>query len=131
MSHVADDKARMARAYVKTLVASAAIAMPAFPLVAVTAHEWTVLLFGEEWAASAPIMAVLMLLGALQCVQFTTGATLSALNRPHYVAWAAAMKAATAVLAIWLVPARTAGADHRLRAVAAGRHAHHLRLAGT
>lgn len=104
LSHVSEDKPRLARAYIKTLMASAAIAMPAFPLVAVTSHEWTVLLFGMKWAGSAPIMTVLMLLGALQCVQFTTAATLSALNRPDYVAWAAVMKAATAVLAIWLIP---------------------------
>ncbi|HEY4366345.1 MAG TPA: oligosaccharide flippase family protein [Steroidobacteraceae bacterium] len=109
LSHVSEDRARLARAYVKTLTASAAIAMPVFPLIAATSSEWTVLLFGPKWVGSSGVMMVLMLLGALQCVQFSNGATFSALNRPHYVAWAAALKACTAVLAIWLVPTHGVG----------------------
>lgn len=104
LSHVAEEEGRLARAYMKTLTASAAIAMPVFVLVAATAREWTLILFGPTWQESSEIMQVLMLLGALQCVQFANGATFSALGRPHYVAWTAALKAGTAILAMALVP---------------------------
>jgi O-antigen/teichoic acid export membrane protein len=104
LSHVAEEEGRLARAYMKTLMASAAIAMPIFLLVAATSREWTLLLFGSKWQGSAEIMQILMLLGALQCVQFANGATFSALGRPRYVAWSAALKACTAILAMALVP---------------------------
>jgi O-antigen/teichoic acid export membrane protein len=51
-------------------------------------------------------MQVLMLLGALQCVQFVNGPTFGALGRPHYLAWMAFLKAAAAIVALLLVPTR-------------------------
>lgn len=104
LSHVAEDRERLARAYLKTMSGSAAIAMPVFVLVASTAHLWTLLFFGAKWQDSSGIMQILMLLGSLQCVQFANGATFSAIGMPRYVAWTAVLKAGTALLAITLTP---------------------------
>ena len=104
LSLMALDLSRLQRAYLKTIAASAAVAVPAFVAVAAVSPELIIVLFGKKWADSGHVMTVLMVLGALQCVQFANGPTFGALGRPHYLAWLALLKAATAILAMWLVP---------------------------
>jgi O-antigen/teichoic acid export membrane protein len=104
LSHFAHDIDRLRRAFTKTMMVSAAIGMPAFVAAAAVSHELSLFLFGSKWIGSGSVMAVLMLLGALQSVQFVNAPTFSALGRPHYIAWMALMKAGTTVLAIWLIP---------------------------
>lgn len=103
-SRMAHDVGRVREAFLQTLAASSALAMPVFVAGAALSAELIDLLFGARWAASAPVMKVLMLLGALQCVQFVNGPTFSALGRPQYLAWMAFLKAAAAIVALLLVP---------------------------
>jgi O-antigen/teichoic acid export membrane protein len=106
LSRMSHDLERMRRAFLQTLAASSALAMPVFVAGAAVAPEFVSVAFGRKWEASAPVMQVLMLLGALQCVQFVNGPTFSALGRPHYLAWMAFLKASAAVVALLAVPTR-------------------------
>lgn len=106
LSRMAHDLERLRRAFLQTLAASSALAMPVFVAGAALAPEFVDAVFGARWAASAPVMQVLMILGALQCVQFVNGPTFSALGKPHYLAWIAFLKAATAIVALLVVPTR-------------------------
>jgi len=106
LSRMAHDVGRLRSAFLQTLSASSALAVPVFVAGAALAPEFVNVLFGARWAASVPVMQVLMLLGALQCVQFVNGPTFGALGRPHYLAWMAFLKAAAAIVALLLVPTR-------------------------
>jgi O-antigen/teichoic acid export membrane protein len=104
LSHFAHDIERLRRAFMKTLMASAALGVPLFIGGAALSHELAVFLFGSKWAAAGDVMNILMTLGALQCVQSMNGPTFSALGRPRYHAWIALLKMVTVVAAIALVP---------------------------
>jgi O-antigen/teichoic acid export membrane protein len=104
LSRMSHDLERLRRAFLQTLAASSALAMPVFVAGAALAPEFVSVAFGGKWAASIPVMQVLMLLGALQCVQFVNGPTFSALGRPDYLAWMALLKASAAIIALLVVP---------------------------
>lgn len=106
LSRMAHDLERLRRAFLQTLAASSALVMPVFVAGAALAPEFVDAVFGPRWAASAPVMQVLMILGALQCVQFVNGPTFGALGKPHYLAWIAFLKAAAAIVALLVVPTR-------------------------
>jgi O-antigen/teichoic acid export membrane protein len=104
LSRVASDVPRLQRAYLKSLSASAALALPVFVGVAAVSPELAHLLFGGKWAGSGDIMCVLMLLGGFQSLQFMNTPALSALGHPSTVAWLALMKTVAAVALMMLVP---------------------------
>lgn len=104
LSRFAHDIQRLQRAFIKTVIASAAVGMPVFVAGSAVSHELALFLFGSKWAAAGDVMGVLLLLGALQCIQFVNGPTFSALGRPRYLAWMATIKAVAAIAAISLVP---------------------------
>jgi O-antigen/teichoic acid export membrane protein len=104
LSRMSHDLERLRRAFLQTLAASCALAMPVFVAGTALAPEFVSVAFGGKWAASVPVMQVLMLLGALQCVQFVNGPTFSALGRPDYLAWMALLKASAAIVALLVVP---------------------------
>jgi O-antigen/teichoic acid export membrane protein len=104
LSRMSHDLERLRRAFLQTLAASSALAMPVFVAGAALAPEFVSVAFGGKWIASIPVMQVLMLLGALQCVQFVNGPTFSALGRPDYLAWMALLKASAAIIALLVVP---------------------------
>lgn len=104
LSRMSHDMERLRRAFLQTLAASSALAMPVFVAGAALAPEFVSVAFGGKWVASTPVMQVLMLLGALQCVQFVNGPTFSALGRPDYLAWMALLKASAAIIALLVVP---------------------------
>jgi O-antigen/teichoic acid export membrane protein len=106
LSHFAHDIERLRRAFMKTLMASAAIGVPIFIGGAAVARELSIFLFGSKWAAAGDVMSILMIVGALQCVQSMNGPTFSALGRPRYHAWIALLKTVTVVASISLVPTR-------------------------
>jgi len=97
LSRVADDQARLASSYLKSAAIGALAFSPAFMLLAVTADEVTILAFGAKWTESAALMPPLMVLGAVQSVQFINGSYFSALGNPRYVLLMSAIKAAVFV----------------------------------
>lgn len=79
-SRLATDKERFLDAYYKSVIATAAIAVPVFVILAAVSQEFCVALFGVRWIESAPVLKLLALLGALQAVQSFNGAAINALG---------------------------------------------------
>lgn len=108
LSRIAHDVDRVRAAYTKTVTIGSAIGTAVFVGVGAVAPELTRTIFGERWADSAPVMQVLMLLGAVQCVQFMNGSVFNALGRPQYIARMTIAKATVTLAALALVPAGSA-----------------------
>jgi PST family polysaccharide transporter len=71
---------------------AAAISMPIYAGLALVAHPLTVLLFGEKWAPSAPVMQALALAGFVQCQLIFTSQYAIALGRvSNELRWTAAL----------------------------------------
>ncbi len=79
-SRLVDDPTRFTAAYYKALIATCALAMPVFLLLAAVADEFCVAVFGLQWQASGPILHWLAILGAVQSVQYISGAAITALG---------------------------------------------------
>jgi len=79
-SRLAADKDRFLEAYYKSVLATAAIAVPVFVVLAAVSTEFCVALFGLRWIESAQVLSLLALLGALQAVQSFNGAAINALG---------------------------------------------------
>ncbi len=118
VSRIVDDRERTRRAYLRSIATSAVIASPAFVAVAALSPEVSLLLFGAKWAGSEAVMTPLMLLGALQCVQFMNGAYFGALGRPSYVFHLNLVKCAAVTAALVLGPSADVGAMTTAFAVA-------------
>lgn len=98
LSKIADDRERLAALYLRSVELFAHMSAPVFVLVAALAPEICGVLFGSKWAGVDVVARPLLLLGALQCVQFVNGPFLYARGRPHFVLVAGIAKAtATAV----------------------------------
>lgn len=104
LSRMTHDREALASTYLKSLALSATVATPAFVAMGVLAPEITVALFGAKWAPAAAVMLPLMLLGAVQTVQFVNGAYFTALGRPSYVLYLNILKLVALVLAMVLIP---------------------------
>ncbi|WP_062018165.1 lipopolysaccharide biosynthesis protein [Aureimonas sp. AU4] len=102
ISRFSDDRARVRAAYLKTIALSGTVTSPLFVGAAALAPELTHLLFGERWTTSAYVMQPLMLLGAVQTIQFINGAYFSALGRPVFGVALNTLKALVVVPALLL-----------------------------
>lgn len=105
LSRIADDLERMRRLYLATIGVSAVFVAPAFVAIAALAPEISAVLFGQKWAGVDAIMRPLLLLGAVQCVQFLNGPFLSARGRPGTVTLLSGGKNAATLAAVVLLPA--------------------------
>ncbi|MFC7052627.1 oligosaccharide flippase family protein [Hansschlegelia quercus] len=106
LSRMTDDREGLLSAYLKSITVSATIATPAFVAMSVMSSEITVALFGPKWAAAASVMWPLMLLGAVQTIQFANGAYFVALGRPSYTLYLNVLKLAALAPAMLLIPTR-------------------------
>jgi O-antigen/teichoic acid export membrane protein len=84
-ARVQADKARLTRAYRSAMRMCAVGAVPCYAFVLVAAPELVQLVFGEKWAASAPVLRILCLFGALRSVMSFNGALLQRLGRAAFV----------------------------------------------
>lgn len=80
---VQDDRERLLRGYYSASQVSAAIAFPAFLMMAVTAPQVVPTLFGSQWDESIPVMQVLALIGMLHASLYFTRSALTAVGKPH------------------------------------------------
>jgi len=97
LSRINADKSRLRETYVRTLVLMSAVASPVFIFFAICAEEICVVLLGDKWAQAGAITSPLLLLGAVQCIQFTNGPYFTALGRPGYALMLNILKAGVTV----------------------------------
>ncbi|TZG34621.1 lipopolysaccharide biosynthesis protein [Agrobacterium sp. B1(2019)] len=104
LSRVSHERERMAALYKQLITMSAIFSTPVFVLAAALAPEICNVLFGSRWQGADEVAQPLLLLGALQCVQFQNGPFLSARGKPGKVLIAGSVKAISTILLILLVP---------------------------
>ncbi|TXJ06914.1 MAG: lipopolysaccharide biosynthesis protein [Acinetobacter sp.] len=78
LSRLAKDENRFREAYLQGLSLTAMVAVPAFVIFAALAPDICVVLFGQQWSQSAPVLHALALFGAIQALQYMNGAALNA-----------------------------------------------------
>jgi PST family polysaccharide transporter len=75
---------RMRRAFYNVTQYTSLMAFPIFIGIVAVAPELVVVVFGEKWAPSIPVMRVLALIGILQSVQFFNGSVIRASGKPMW-----------------------------------------------
>jgi PST family polysaccharide transporter len=75
---------RMRRAFYNVTQYTSLLAFPVFIGMAVLAQELVLVLFGEKWAPSIPVMQVLALIGILQSIQFFNGSVMRASGKASW-----------------------------------------------
>jgi O-antigen/teichoic acid export membrane protein len=106
---VSDDTEKLRNGLFAAMTGAALVASPTFVLLAAVADEIVVVLFGTVWEASAAVMRPMMLLGALQCVQFVNGSVFAARGRPDFVLKLNVVKTGCIVLVLLFARAPDAG----------------------
>ncbi len=76
-----DDLPRIQSAFNQTCRFITLVAFPAFTSMAILAEELIVVLLGEQWRASAPVLQILSLSGMILAVQYVNGAAMMAMGR--------------------------------------------------
>ncbi len=82
-SRLQHDHDRMRRAYSRVNRALSVVTMPAYVGLALVASEAIPLIFGERWTSSAPVAAILFLIGPVLTVQLFSGALMNAVGHPE------------------------------------------------
>ncbi len=77
------DRDRMRRAYSRVTRVLGVIILPGYIGLALVAQEAIVLIFGQRWAASGPVAAILFLIGPVLTVQLFSAALLNAVGHPE------------------------------------------------
>lgn len=104
LSRVAHDREKIGAIYLRSITLSGFIGTPVFVLVAALSPEVCTVLFGERWAGVDRIAMPLLLVGALQCIQFLNGPYLSARGRPGLVFVIGSVKYAGMIAGLLLLP---------------------------
>lgn len=81
-SRLTHDMEKLRNAYYAAMVVSAAIAVPAFCIPAALAPEIVDVVFGTKWSGAELVLQPMLLLGAVQVLQFYNGIVYNALGRP-------------------------------------------------
>lgn len=109
LSTIAADRERVAGVYIKTASLSSAFISPVFVLLAVLSPEICRVLFGEKWQGVDKVAMALLLLGAVQSVQYMNGAFMAARGRPEITLIAGMVKTVAPILGLLLIPAADLG----------------------
>jgi len=78
-----DDVDRLRRAYTRFTAAISVVILPGYIGLALVAQEAIVVIFGEKWAASGPVAAVLFLIGPVLTVQLFSGSLMNGVGHPE------------------------------------------------
>lgn len=100
LSTIADDRARISVVYLRTITLSARLMSPVFVLLAALAPEVCAILFGVGWTGVDAVAQPLLLLGAVQCVQYMNGPFLTARGRPELILVTGVTKSLLQILAV-------------------------------
>ena len=82
-SRLQHDPERIRRAYTRMNRASSALTLPGYVGLALVAQEATVVFFGQRWAESGPVAAVLFLIGPALTISAFSGALFNAVGHPE------------------------------------------------
>jgi O-antigen/teichoic acid export membrane protein len=104
LSKISDDRDRTLHAYSQAIMIASMITSPLFVFTAALAPEICDVLLGSKWNGVSALAQPLLLLGALQCVQFLNGSYLSARGRPSWVLMTVVSKMVAVVAGLLLVP---------------------------
>lgn len=97
-SKLQGDEQRLRRALLSATRTTSLLNMPAFAGMAVTADLLVVVLFGDRWEPSIPIMQILALIGIQRSCTYLNGIALTAVGRPDLnLAFMAVSVPATAI----------------------------------
>lgn len=77
------DVDRLRRAYARVTAAVSVIILPGYIGLALVAQEAIVVIFGERWASSGPVAAVLFLIGPVLTVQLFSGSLMNGVGHPE------------------------------------------------
>lgn len=104
LSRVSHDRERMGQIYLQALVIAAFLFAPIFVGSAALIPELSSVLFGAKWDGIEDVARPLLLLGAIQSVQFLNGPYLAARGRPQLVLAVSALKNFGIPVGLFLVP---------------------------
>jgi O-antigen/teichoic acid export membrane protein len=108
------DVARLRRVYLKLVKLVAYIALPFMAVMALTAPEAVLVIWGPQWTHSTEVFEILCVVGGVQPISATFGAVFLALNRTKLLAVVGAVNAAIIMAGIAL------GLPYGLEGVATG-----------
>ena len=94
-SRLRDDRSRFRLAFYTVTRLTSAIAFPVFVGIAALAPELVVVMFGEQWLPSVPLIQLLAIAGILRSVTFFKNSVLIAMGEP---AWTVRLKVLSVVL---------------------------------
>jgi O-antigen/teichoic acid export membrane protein len=106
LSKISDDRERTLNAYEQAITLAATTTSPLFVFTAALSPEICDVLLGSKWNGVSTLAQPLLLLGALQCVQFLNGSYLSARGRPSWVLVTVISKMVAVVLCLSFVPTK-------------------------
>lgn len=109
LSRVSHDRARMGQIYLQAVVIAAFLFAPIFVGAAAVISELSAVLFGTKWEGMEEVARPLLVLGAVQSVQFLNGPYLSARGRPQLVLAIGSLKSVGIPFGLLLVPSNTIG----------------------
>jgi O-antigen/teichoic acid export membrane protein len=104
LSRISHDRERMAQIYLKIVSLAALVFAPIFVGSATLSPEISLVLFGHAWAGVEHIARPLLLLGAVQSVQFINGPYLASRGRPAAVFGISVLKNLGTVLGVLFIP---------------------------
>lgn len=102
VSKVSADLPRTQRAYIATLTAASMTGMPAFACLAAVSDQLH-LIFGDNWQGVGSLSKPLLIVGAIQAMQFLNGSFVNARGKPNVMLAIASVKYASiaAGLLLW------------------------------
>jgi len=104
-SAIQHDPPRVRRVYAEGLALTTTFVFPACVGIVVMAHEIVAVLAGPRWAASVPLLRLLVLASVRTSFHIWSTALLRGLGRPHLLLGASVTRSlATVVLCCWLWP---------------------------
>jgi len=92
-SRLQEDLPQFRKAFYLATRFTSAIAFPTFLGMAVLAPELVLLLFGEQWLPSAPVIRVLAFMGMMQSVSYFKGSVFMAMGKPAWRLWISMLNA--------------------------------------
>jgi len=104
LSKISGDKGRMSSVYIKIVSITATITTTIFVVFASLSFEISDFLYGEKWSGLGSLLQPLFILAAVQCVQYQSGAFLTALGRPGMALVTGLAKTLSIALMLFLFP---------------------------
>ncbi|MGF1519488.1 MAG: MOP flippase family protein [Nodosilinea sp.] len=83
-SRLQDDLEQFRRAYYRVVQLTSLVAFPTFVGVALLAEPLILVIFGDQWLPTVPVLQLLSLAGIIRSITFFKSSVLLALDKPHW-----------------------------------------------